>query len=52
MKHFPMLGSLAVVLGGLLTTHAGWASGDALNLPGNLARSFCCIARKAIWEWI
>jgi serine protease Do len=34
MKHFPILGSLAVVLGGLLTTC--WASGDALNLPVSL----------------
>jgi serine protease Do len=36
MKHLPILGSLAVVLGGLLTTQAGWALGDALNLPANL----------------
>ena len=34
MKHLPILGSLAVVLGGLLTTC--WVSGDALNLPANL----------------
>jgi serine protease Do len=34
MKHLPILGSLAVVLGGLLTTC--WASGDALNLPVRL----------------
>jgi serine protease Do len=34
MKHLPILGSLAVVLGGLLTTC--WASGDALNLPVSL----------------
>jgi serine protease Do len=40
MKHFPILGSLAVVLGGLLATHTGWASGDALNLPANLGGEF------------
>ena len=40
MKHFPILGSLAVVLGGLLATHAGWASGDSMNLPGNLGPEF------------
>jgi len=34
MKHFPILGSLAVVQGGLLTTC--WALGDALNLPASL----------------
>jgi serine protease Do len=34
MKHFPILGSLAVLLSGLLTTC--WASGDALNLPASL----------------
>jgi S1-C subfamily serine protease len=34
MKHLPILGLLAVVLGGLLTTC--WVSGDALNLPANL----------------
>ena len=34
MKHLPILGSLAVVLGGLLTTC--WAFGDALNLPATL----------------
>jgi serine protease Do len=36
MKHLPILGLVATVLGGLLYSHAGWASGDALNLPGNL----------------
>jgi serine protease Do len=36
MKHLAILGSVATVLGGLLFTHAGWASGDALNLPANL----------------
>ena len=40
MKYFPILGSLAVVLGGLLATHTGWASGDALNLPANLGGEF------------
>ncbi len=42
MKHFPILGSLAVVLGTLLTTHAGWASGEALNLPAQPPQGFCC----------
>jgi serine protease Do len=36
MKHLPILGSVATVLGGLLITHAGWALGDALNLPADL----------------
>ena len=36
MKHLPILGLVATVLGGLLSSHAAWASGDALNLPGNL----------------
>ena len=36
MKHLPILGLVATVLGGLLYSHASWASGDALNLPGNL----------------
>ncbi len=36
MKHLPTLGSVATILGALLFTHAAWASGDALNLPGNL----------------
>ncbi len=36
MKHLPILGLVATVLGGLLFSHASWASGDALNLPGNL----------------
>ena len=40
MKHFPILGSLAMVLGGLLTTHPGWASGGSLNLPGDLGPDF------------
>jgi len=39
MKHLPMLGSLAMVLGGLLITHAAWA-GDALNLPGDRGPEF------------
>ncbi len=33
MKHFPILGSLTVVLGGFLTTHAALASGGTLSLP-------------------
>jgi serine protease Do len=33
MKHFPMLGSLAVILSGLLTAHSGPAFGAPLNLP-------------------
>jgi serine protease Do len=36
MKHLAILGSVTAVLGGLLFAHAGWASGDALNLPANL----------------
>jgi len=36
MKHLAILGSVATVLSGLLFTHAGWALGDALNLPANL----------------
>jgi serine protease Do len=40
MKHFPMLGSLAMVAAGLLTAHAGWASGSALNLPPDLPPDF------------
>jgi serine protease Do len=40
MKHFPILGSLAVLLGGLLATHTSWASGDALNLPASLGGEF------------
>jgi serine protease Do len=34
MKHLPILGSLAVVLGGLLTT--SWAFADALKVPASL----------------
>ena len=40
MKHFPILGSLTMVLGGLLTAHAGWALGSSLNLPGDLGPDF------------
>lgn len=40
MKHFPILGSLTMVLGGLLTAHAGWALGGSLNLPGDLGPDF------------
>jgi serine protease Do len=36
MKHFPMLGSLAVVVAGLFTANSGTASGSALSLPANL----------------
>jgi serine protease Do len=36
MKHLPILGSVATILGGLLITHASCAFGDALNLPANL----------------
>jgi S1-C subfamily serine protease len=40
MKHFPILGALAVALGTLLTTHSCWAAGDALELPGYLTQGF------------
>jgi serine protease Do len=40
MKHFPILGSIAVLLGGMLATHTGWAAGDALNLPASLGGEF------------
>jgi serine protease Do len=40
MKHFAILGSLATILGGLLITQAGWASGDVLNLPADLGPEF------------
>src|SRR5277367_4274664 len=33
MKHFPMLGSLTVVLSGLLFAHSSAAFGSTLNLP-------------------
>ena len=36
MKHLPILGLVVTVLGGLLYSHASWASGEALHLPGNL----------------
>jgi len=36
MKHLPILGSVATILGALLFTHSGWALGDALNLPADL----------------
>jgi serine protease Do len=38
MKHFPILGSLAVALGTLLTTHACWATGEAL--PAHFTQGF------------
>ena len=37
MKHFPILGSLAVVL---LTHTSAWAAGSALNLPSDLPPDF------------
>jgi serine protease Do len=40
MKHFPILGSLVIVAGGLLSTHAGWASGNMLSLPADLGPEF------------
>jgi len=40
MKHFPILGSMATVLGGLLMSHAGLAAGNALNLPACLGPEF------------
>jgi serine protease Do len=40
MKHFPMLGLPALVLGGLLTTHPGLAFGGTLNLSGDLSSDF------------
>jgi len=40
MKHFPILGSLAVALGTLLTTHACWAAGEALQLQAHLIHGF------------
>src|ERR1700761_9170621 len=36
MKHLPILGSVATVLGSLLFTPAGWGLGDALKLPANM----------------
>jgi serine protease Do len=38
MKHFPILGSLAVALGTLLTAHACWAAGEAL--PAHFTQGF------------
>ena len=40
MKHFPMWGSLAVVLGGLLSANPGWASGSSWNWPADMAPDF------------
>jgi serine protease Do len=40
MKHFPILGSLTLVLGGLLTAHSGWALGNSLGLPEDLGPDF------------
>ena len=36
MKHLPILGLAATVLGSLLCSDASWALADALNLTGNL----------------
>jgi serine protease Do len=38
MKHLPILGSVAAVLGVLLFIPAGWALGDGLSLPANLPK--------------
>jgi serine protease Do len=38
MKHFPILVSVFMVLGGIVSTHR--ASGDALSLPANLGGEF------------
>jgi serine protease Do len=40
MKYFPMLGSLAVVLSGLLTAHSSPALGAPLNLPSDVGFDF------------
>jgi serine protease Do len=40
MKHFPILGSLAVTLGTLLTTHACWSAGGALQFPAHFTQGF------------
>ena len=40
MKHFPMLGSLAVVLSGLMTAHSSLALGAPLNLASDLGSDF------------
>jgi serine protease Do len=40
MKHFPMLGSLAVVLSGLLIAHSSPALGAPLNLPSDIGVDF------------
>ena len=48
MKYFPILGSLAVVLGGLLATPTGWAAGDALNLPANLGGEFLLFSSQGV----
>jgi S1-C subfamily serine protease len=40
MKHFPMLGLPALVLGGLLTTHPIPAFGGTVNLSGDLVPDF------------
>jgi serine protease Do len=41
MKYFPMFGSLvAIVVGGLLTPYAGWASGGPVSFSGELGPDF------------
>jgi serine protease Do len=40
MKHFPILGSLAVALGTLLTTHTCWSAGEALQFPAHFTQGF------------
>ncbi len=40
MKHFPILGSLAMVVGGLVLSHAAMAAGDGLSLPNSLGPEF------------
>jgi serine protease Do len=40
MKHFPILGSLAVALGTLLSTHLCWGAGESLDFPAHLTQNF------------
>lgn len=40
MKHFPILGSLAAVVGSLFLGHAALAAGDGLSLPNSLGPEF------------
>jgi serine protease Do len=46
MKCFPILGSLAVVLGGLLSAHPGWALGGPLDLPEYLGPDFFLFSKS------